>query len=163
MEGRRGWHAVFPKKSQFCRRRCQHCKEERSVIFCDPGPLLLLKNSVQVQPQSEKFFKCKIQVQMKSKKFEKCILFTTKMPHFVSINSVQIRSRPKILMWFTVRIQPKLKKICYSPDPVQSKSSPMLISAAEQRWIDDLDVKQNFWPQQNFWAIVVCQLFCFSE
>jgi len=32
--------------------------------------------------------------------------------------------------WFTVRIQSKFNKICYSPDPVQPKSSPMLISGA---------------------------------
>jgi len=29
---------------------------------------------------------------------------------------------------FTLRIQPKSNKIRYSPDPVQSMSSPMLIS-----------------------------------
>jgi len=41
--------------------------------------------------QSKKIFKCK----SKSKKFEKCSLFTTKMPHFFAISSVQIRSGPK--------------------------------------------------------------------
>jgi len=94
---------------------------------------LIFKNSVQVQPQSEKISKCKVQVQMKSKKFEKCILFTTKMPHFFFINSVQIRSGSSILKWFTLRIQSKFNKTCYNPDSVQSKSRPMLISAAHQR------------------------------
>jgi len=66
-----------------------HRRDEQTVIFCDPGPdfLKLIPSPTKVQ---KNFFKCK--VQMKSKKFEKCSLFTTKMPHFVSINSVQILS-----------------------------------------------------------------------
>jgi len=24
-------------------------------------------------------------------------------------------------------------------------------------------VKRNFWPLRNFWTIIVCQVFCFSE
>jgi len=54
------------------------------------------------------------------------------MPHFFSINSVQFRSRPWILKCCTIRIQSKFNKISYSPDPAQSKSSPMLISARNQ-------------------------------
>jgi len=44
-------------------------------------------NSVQVQPQSNLFFKCEVQVQMKTKIFEKSSLFTRKITHFFSINS----------------------------------------------------------------------------
>jgi len=36
---------------------------------------------------------------------------------------------PKFMKWFTVRIQSKFNKSHHSPDPVQSKTSPMLISA----------------------------------
>jgi len=36
------------------------------------------------------FFNCKVKVQMKSKQFEKYSLFTTKVLHLFSINSVQI-------------------------------------------------------------------------
>jgi len=54
---------------------------------------------------------------------------------------------------FTVRTQSKFNKIRLSPDPVQSKTSPMLISG----------VKRNFWPLRNFWPITVYQFFCFSE
>jgi len=42
---------------------------------------------------------------------------TSEMPHFFSINSVQFRSSSDILKWFTVRVQSKFNKICYSPDP----------------------------------------------
>ena len=66
-------------------------KDECTVIFCHPDPVLIFRNLVQAQPQSKLFFKCKVQVQMKSKLFEKCSLFATKMPQFFSINSVQIR------------------------------------------------------------------------
>ena len=49
-------------------------KDERTIIFCDPDPVLIFYNSVQVQPQS-KTFSCPNE----SRKLEKC---TTKMPHF---------------------------------------------------------------------------------
>jgi len=67
-------------------------RDKQTDIFYDPDPVLILSNSVQIQPQSKRFFKCKVQVQMKSKKFEKCSFFTTKIPHFFSINSVPIWS-----------------------------------------------------------------------
>jgi len=57
-------------------------------------------------------------------------LLTTKNPHFFSINSVQNRTGPKILKWFSARIRSKFNKIWYSRDPVQSRTSPMLSSAA---------------------------------
>jgi len=37
---------------------------------------------------------------------------------------------PKFMKQFTVRVQSKLNKIRHSSDPVHSKSSPTLISAA---------------------------------
>jgi len=67
-------------------------RDEQTVIICDPNPLLFSHNSVQVQSQSKNFFKCKVQVQMKSKVFEKRHVHN-KIPHFFSINSIQIRSR----------------------------------------------------------------------
>jgi len=65
-------------------------RDERSVTFCDPDVILILKNSVQVQPQSKIFFKCEVQVQ----NIWKMQLFQNKnrLPHLFSINSVQIRS-----------------------------------------------------------------------
>jgi len=51
-----------------------------------------------------------------------------KTSQFFSINSVQIRPDPKFMKQFTIRIQSKFDKIRHSPDPVQSKSRPMLIS-----------------------------------
>jgi len=87
---------IFEKSSLFTRKIIHffsiNSRDERTVIFCDPDPVLYFKNSVQVQPQPKIFFKCTVEVQMKSKIFEKCSLFTTKMPHFFSINSVQVRS-----------------------------------------------------------------------
>ena len=46
-------------------------RDERTVIFCDPDPVLIFKNSVHVQPQWKIFFKCKVQGQMKSNILEK--------------------------------------------------------------------------------------------
>jgi len=43
-------------------------RDDRTVIFCDPDPVLNFENSVQVQPLSMKFKKLQIQVHMKSKK-----------------------------------------------------------------------------------------------
>jgi len=47
--------------------------------------------------------------------------------------STQTNSCPdlKFMKHFTVRIQSKIKKIRHNPDPVKSKSSPMLICATE--------------------------------
>ena len=42
---------------------------------------------------------------------------------FFPLNSVQVRSGSWILKRFTVRVQSKFNKICYSPDPAQSKSN----------------------------------------
>jgi len=41
-----------------------------------------------------------------------------------------------------------------------SGSSPKL-----DRILDQVEsgVKRNFRPLQNFWPVIVCQLFCFSE
>jgi len=44
-------------------------RDERTVIFCDPDPILLFQNSVQVQLQSKLFLKLKVQI--KSKKLTK--------------------------------------------------------------------------------------------
>jgi len=41
----------------------KHTRDEQTVIFCDPDPVLIFENSVQVQPQSKIFLKCKVQVQ----------------------------------------------------------------------------------------------------
>jgi len=30
------------------------------------------------------------------------------------------------------------------------------------RWTES-GVMRNFWPLRNFWSVIVCQLFCFSE
>jgi len=72
--------------------------------------------------QSRSNYIPKLFSQMKSKKFEKCSLFTTKVPHLFSNNSVQIRSRSYILKWLADRIQSNFNKICYCPDPVQCSS-----------------------------------------
>jgi len=53
-------------------------RNERTVKFCDPDPVLIFENSVQVQPQSKNFFKCKVQVQMKSNIFFEMQLFHNK-------------------------------------------------------------------------------------
>jgi len=66
-------------------------RDERTVKFCDADPVLIFRNSIQVQTQLKKFLKSKAQVQMKFKKFEKCNLFTTKMLFF-SIDLVETRS-----------------------------------------------------------------------
>jgi len=58
-----------------------HTRDERTVIFCDPDPVLTFQNSVQIQPQSKLFFQLKVQVQK-----------NIKIQLFFSINSVQIRS-----------------------------------------------------------------------
>ena len=102
-------------------------RDERTFKFCDPDPAWFFKTRSKSHHSPKSFSKCKFQVQMKSKIFSKCSLFTTKMLHLFSINSVQFWSGSQILRRFTVRIQSKFNKICYSSDPVQSNNY-------QQRW-----------------------------
>jgi len=44
-----------------------YARDEQTVIYCDPDPVLNFQKSVQVQPQSKLFKKLKAQVQIKSK------------------------------------------------------------------------------------------------
>jgi len=104
-------------------------RDERTVIFCGSDPVLNFLNSVQVQPLPKKVKKLKIQFHMKSKILTKYRFLVTKTSQFFSNNSVQIRPDPKFMKQFTGRIQSKFIKIRHRPDPVQTKSSPMLISS----------------------------------
>jgi len=92
-----------------------NCRDERTVIYYDPGPSL---NLVQ------KNYYCEVQVQMKPKKLTKYRCLTTKPPQFFSINSVQIRSR--ISIFEAIYIPDPKPKNRHSPYQVQSKSSQML-------------------------------------
>ena len=61
---------------------------------------------------------------------------------------------PKVLKRFTPRIQSKFNKICYISDPVQPKSSPMLISV----WSLDTEAWKD--PSEDTkWMIVQCATF----
>ena len=72
--------------------RMNHSRDEWTVIFCDPDPVLSFQNLVQVQPQSKLSLKLKVQVQIKSKKLTKYSFSITKIMQFFSINPVQIPS-----------------------------------------------------------------------
>ena len=88
-----------------------------------------LKTQFKVQPQSKRFFKCK--VQMKSKKCEKCSLYTTKVSRFFSF---KLSPNPVLTVKLKEIYSPdptKFNKIFDSPIPVQSKSSPILISGTK--------------------------------
>jgi len=75
-------------------------------LFCDPDPVLSFIDSVQVQSQSKKNSNIKSKSRW-SPKNRKMQPLHKKMPHFFSIDSVQIRSGSYILMWFTAWIQSK--------------------------------------------------------
>jgi len=63
-------------------------RDERNVLFCDPGPVLIFKNS-----QFKIFFKC--EVQLKTKILEKCSLFTTKTPRSFALTQSKYGPVPK--------------------------------------------------------------------
>jgi len=74
----------------------------------------------------------------------------TKITQFLSINWVLIQSRFKIVKHFTDRNQSKINKIRHSPDPVQSKSSPMLISALDSSpEIQILYTSDTWWTEKH--------------
>ena len=83
--------------------------------------------------------KFKIQVRIKPKKLTKYKFLLTKLHSSFPLTQSKTSLVPKFMKHFTVRVQSKINEIRHSPDPVQSNSSPMLISAAEmstdQDWI----------------------------
>jgi len=107
-----------------------HVRDERKVIFCDAYPIWNLKNSVQVQPLSKKIFLIQSPSPIKVQNIDKIQPFgKKKLPNSFPLTQSKSDPDPKLMKQFTVRIQSKSNKIRHSPDPVQSKSSPLLISA----------------------------------
>ena len=98
------------------------------LIFCEPDPVLI----VSTQSKSNRSPKSVRYLKSKSKKCPKLIkygLLIAKISQFFSINSVQTGPGPKLMKHSAVRTQTKINNIRHIPDPVQSKYSPMLISA----------------------------------
>jgi len=70
---------------------------------------------------------------MKSKKFEKCSLFATKLPHSFPLTKSKSTRIVNFKEFYNPHlIHSKFNKFCCNPDPAQSKSSSMLISARSQ-------------------------------
>jgi len=93
---------------------------------------LILKNSVQVQPQSEKYFKCKVQVQMKSKKFEKCILFTKKC--CTSFALTRYKSVLTLKFWSDLQSGSNPNSAKFAIYRIQSNLSPVQCSFLKHTW-----------------------------
>jgi len=55
-----------------------YIRDERTVIFCDPDPVLNFQNSVQAQPQSKLFFEIKSPSPNKVQKINKMQRFNNK-------------------------------------------------------------------------------------
>jgi len=104
-----------------------HSRDERTVIFYDPIPLL----NFWTQSKSNhtlKFFSWKVQAKW-SPKYYQIQLFNNKYTATL-FPKTQSKSGPvpTFLKRFTVRTQSKSTQIRYGPDVVQPKPSPILIS-----------------------------------
>jgi len=103
------------------------CRDEWTVILCHPDPVLILKNSVQVQPHSENFFKCKVQDQNKSKKFEK--LFFSQQKCNVSFPLTQSKSGPDLKFWSDLQRGSNPNSTKFAMVRIQTNSSPVQCSS----------------------------------
>jgi len=65
---------------------------------------------------------------MKSKKLKHTAFSWQKLPNSFPLIQSNSGSEPNFLKHFAVQSQPKINRIRNIPDPLQSKSSPMLIS-----------------------------------
>jgi len=81
----------------------------------------------------------------KIQKIDKMQLFNNTIAQIFPLSLSKSGPDPKLLKKITVRIQSKSNKICHRPDPVQSKSSPMLIYASKHN--QKLSTR-NLWRQQ---------------
>jgi len=103
------------------------CRDERTVIFCNPDPVLNFQNSVQVQPQSKLFFKIKSPSPNKVQKVNKIQRFNNKyhaiLFYLRSTNPVLILN-----LWSNWQSGSNPDSTKFSIARIQSKSSPMLIS-----------------------------------
>ena len=84
-----------------------------------------------------------------SKKLTKYSFHWQKLRNSFSLTQSKSGPVPKFMNHFTVRIQSKINKIRHRPDPVQTKSSPMLISGYEHESGLDQDWSQ-FLPDQDW-------------
>jgi len=104
---------------------CSYTRHQQTVIFYDPGSVH--KKS---QPKSKNLKNVKSKSKQSPKDFEKSF-FTTVMPQFFSIYSDNSGPDPNFK---TIHSPDPIQtpENRYNPDPAQSKSSSMLISAPHQ-------------------------------
>jgi len=130
----------------FCKITWHHCCQHEAVpemsglsYFAVQIQSCIFKTQSKSNHSPKKFKKFQIQVQIKSKKLTKYKFLMKKIKKLKnSFPLTQFKSGydPKFMKHFTVRVQSKINKSRHSPDPVRSKSSPMLISDLCQRWSD---------------------------